>query len=185
MSLASTLNLDGAPDSGYFLQGLSNRRTGATSRSHSVFTCVVESRCKVSLELGGNAPSIICYDANLDVAVRGIFILVIWLTIVHLWWKNVVSNSPILKDEATREQYDYAIVHPEEVDHTWVVDILRKGKKECFASCLFVCYDLICPDFALKKQYDRLCLPLSIAGDSHSLALTSLCLLFEFDQLSL
>nr|GMD68825.1 DnaJ protein ERDJ7 [Ipomoea batatas] len=153
----------------------------------------------------------------------------------------------ILKDEATREQYDYAIVHPEEVfyytaqyyrayyghktvddleevsefyqnraalelyykavhfylqehpvlinellnvlalkvDHTWVVDILRKGKKECFASCLFVCYDLICPDFALKKQYDRLCLPLSIAGDSHSLALTSLCLLFEFDQLSL
>ncbi|XVF40415.1 hypothetical protein PTKIN_Ptkin01aG0111900 [Pterospermum kingtungense] len=34
------------------LQGLSNRRTGATSvnaessRSHSVFTCVVESRCK-------------------------------------------------------------------------------------------------------------------------------------------
>nr|GMD01710.1 DnaJ protein ERDJ7 isoform X2 [Ipomoea batatas] len=104
------------------------------------------------------------------------FILVIWLTIVHLWWKNVVSNSPILKDEATREQYDYAIAHPEEVfyyttqyyrayyghktqhwscittykavhfylqehpvlindllnvlalnvDHTWVVDILRK-----------------------------------------------------------
>lgn len=36
------------------LQGLANRRTGATSinaessRSHSVFTCVVESRCKVS-----------------------------------------------------------------------------------------------------------------------------------------
>lgn len=35
------------------MQGLSNRRTGATSinaessRSHSVFTCVVESRCKV------------------------------------------------------------------------------------------------------------------------------------------
>lgn len=35
------------------LQGLANRRTGATSinaessRSHSVFTCVVESRCKV------------------------------------------------------------------------------------------------------------------------------------------
>lgn len=35
------------------LQGVSNRRTGATSvnaessRSHSVFTCVVESRCKV------------------------------------------------------------------------------------------------------------------------------------------
>lgn len=35
------------------LQGVSNRRTGATSvnaessRSHSVFTCVVESHCKV------------------------------------------------------------------------------------------------------------------------------------------
>ena len=35
------------------MQGLSNRRTGATSinaessRSHTVFTCVVESRCKV------------------------------------------------------------------------------------------------------------------------------------------
>lgn len=37
-----------------FEQGLSNRRIGATSinadssRSHSVFTCVVECRCKVS-----------------------------------------------------------------------------------------------------------------------------------------
>ncbi|XP_031249842.1 kinesin-like protein KIN-12B [Pistacia vera] len=38
--------------SAFMMQGLSNRRTGATSinaessRSHSVFTCVVESRCK-------------------------------------------------------------------------------------------------------------------------------------------
>jgi clathrin heavy chain len=28
-----------------------------------------------------------------------------------------------------------------------------QGKKECFASCLFVCYDLIRPDVALELAW--------------------------------
>lgn len=44
------------------VQGLANRRTGATSvnaessRSHCVFTCVVESHCKVSCSPLLNCP---------------------------------------------------------------------------------------------------------------------------------
>lgn len=30
---------------------------------------------------------------------------------------------------------------------------LLQGKKECFASCLFVCYDLIRPDVALELSW--------------------------------
>lgn len=31
--------------------------------------------------------------------------------------------------------------------------VLVQGKKECFASCLFVCYDLIRPDIALELAW--------------------------------
>lgn len=31
--------------------------------------------------------------------------------------------------------------------------VLVQGKKECFASCLFVCYDLIRPDVALELAW--------------------------------
>lgn len=30
-------------------------------------------------------------------------------------WQKYITSFQILKDEATREQYDYAIAHPEEV----------------------------------------------------------------------
>lgn len=33
-----------------------------------------------------------------------------------------------------------------------------------------------CSRVGLDEQYDRLCIPLSVAGDSHSLALKPLCL---------
>lgn len=33
------------------------------------------------------------------------------------------------------------------------IDVLLQGKKECFASCLFVCYDLIRPDIALELAW--------------------------------
>lgn len=31
--------------------------------------------------------------------------------------------------------------------------LLLQGKKECFASCLFICYDLIRPDVALELAW--------------------------------
>ncbi|KAK1284421.1 Clathrin heavy chain 2 [Acorus calamus] len=33
------------------------------------------------------------------------------------------------------------------------MNLIQKGKKECFASCLFVCYDLIRPDIALELAW--------------------------------
>nr|GLL45901.1 clathrin heavy chain 1 [Ipomoea trifida] len=127
---------------------------------------------------------------------------------------RLILYLQILKDEATREQYDYAIAHPEEIvfsltclveawsrgnsmiagygshckcfkainlfsemrrsgitpDHVkWnfsasqsgncelaeelLVYFIEQGKKECFASCLFVCYDLIRPDVALELAW--------------------------------
>lgn len=32
-------------------------------------------------------------------------------------------------------------------------DFALQGKKECFASCLFICYDLIRPDVALELAW--------------------------------
>nr|GMC59171.1 clathrin heavy chain 2 [Ipomoea batatas] len=34
-----------------------------------------------------------------------------------------------------------------------LVYFIEQGKKECFASCLFVCYDLIRPDVALELAW--------------------------------
>lgn len=34
-----------------------------------------------------------------------------------------------------------------------ISDVCAQGKKECFASCLFTCYDLIRPDIALELAW--------------------------------
>ncbi|XP_059077986.1 clathrin heavy chain 1-like [Cryptomeria japonica] len=43
---------------------------------------------------------------------------------------------------------------PQSGDHELVEELLvyfvERGKKECFASCLFICYELIIPDVALE-----------------------------------
>ena len=52
-----------------------------------------------------------------------------------------------------------------------------QGKKECFASCLFVCYDLIRPDVALELAWMNNMIDFSFP---YLLQVTFLCLISLF-----
>lgn len=54
----------------------------------------------------------------------------------------MIVKLQILKDEATREQYDYAIAHPEEVLLTLFVQ-LKMYQMGLFTSILWIVFKLI------------------------------------------
>ncbi|THG11860.1 hypothetical protein TEA_000415 [Camellia sinensis var. sinensis] len=67
-------------------------------------------------------------------------------------WKQSIALSK--KDNLYKDAMETASQSGDrELAEELLVYFIEKGKKECFASCLFVCYDLIRPDVALELAW--------------------------------
>ncbi|CAN4101649.1 unnamed protein product [Withania somnifera] len=67
-------------------------------------------------------------------------------------WKQSISLSK--KDNLYKDAMETASQSGDrELAEGLLVYFIEQGKKECFASCLFVCYDLIRPDVALELAW--------------------------------
>ncbi|CAN1325758.1 Clathrin heavy chain 1 [Linum perenne] len=67
-------------------------------------------------------------------------------------WKQSIALSK--KDNLFKDAMETASQSGDrELAEELLVYFIEKGKKECFASCLFVCYDLIRPDIALELAW--------------------------------
>ncbi|KAK9014570.1 hypothetical protein V6N11_005724 [Hibiscus sabdariffa] len=67
-------------------------------------------------------------------------------------WKQSIALSK--KDKHYRDAMETASQSGErELAEELLVYFIEQGKKECFTSCLFVCYDLIRPDVALELAW--------------------------------
>ncbi|RVX03194.1 Clathrin heavy chain 1 [Vitis vinifera] len=67
-------------------------------------------------------------------------------------WKQSIALSK--KDNLYKDAMETASQSGDrELAEELLVYFIEKGKKECFASCLFVCYDLIRPDIALELAW--------------------------------
>ncbi|CAI0415749.1 unnamed protein product [Linum tenue] len=67
-------------------------------------------------------------------------------------WKQSIALSK--KDNLYKDAMETASQSGDrELAEELLVYFIEKGKKECFASCLFVCYDLVRPDVALELAW--------------------------------
>ncbi|GFP97663.1 clathrin heavy chain 1 [Phtheirospermum japonicum] len=67
-------------------------------------------------------------------------------------WKQSIALSK--KDNLYKDAMETASQSGDrDLAEELLVYFIEKGKKECFASCLFVCYDLIRPDVALELAW--------------------------------
>ncbi|KAI3793232.1 hypothetical protein L1987_35848 [Smallanthus sonchifolius] len=67
-------------------------------------------------------------------------------------WKQSIALSK--KDQVYKDAMETASQSGDrELAEELLVYFIEQGKKECFASCLFVCYDLIRPDVALELAW--------------------------------
>ncbi|CAN6705271.1 unnamed protein product [Malus baccata var. baccata] len=67
-------------------------------------------------------------------------------------WKQSIGLSK--KDKLYKDAMETASQSGDrELAEELLVYFIEQGKKECFASCLFVCYDLIRPDIALELAW--------------------------------
>ncbi|GAY40449.1 hypothetical protein CUMW_052030 [Citrus unshiu] len=67
-------------------------------------------------------------------------------------WKQSIALSK--KDKVYKDAMETASQSGDrELAEELLVYFIEQGKKECFASCLFVCYDLIRPDVALELSW--------------------------------
>ncbi|KVI09938.1 Armadillo-type fold [Cynara cardunculus var. scolymus] len=67
-------------------------------------------------------------------------------------WKQSIALSK--KDKVYKDAMETASQSGDrELAEELLVYFIEQGKKECFASCLFVCYDLIRPDVALELAW--------------------------------
>ncbi|KAL0341257.1 UNVERIFIED_CONTAM: Clathrin heavy chain 1 [Sesamum radiatum] len=67
-------------------------------------------------------------------------------------WKQSIALSK--KDNLYKDAMETASQSGDrELAEELLVYFIEQGKKECFASCLFVCYDLIRPDVALELAW--------------------------------
>ncbi|KAF6147003.1 hypothetical protein GIB67_036722 [Kingdonia uniflora] len=67
-------------------------------------------------------------------------------------WKQSIALSK--KDNLYKDAMETCSQSGDrELSEELLVYFIEKGKKECFASCLFVCYDLIRPDVALELAW--------------------------------
>ncbi|KAF5736560.1 Clathrin heavy chain 1 [Tripterygium wilfordii] len=67
-------------------------------------------------------------------------------------WKQSIALSK--KDKLYKDAMETASQSGDrELAEELLVYFIEQGKKECFASCLFVCYDLIRPDVALELAW--------------------------------
>ncbi|RXI08790.1 hypothetical protein DVH24_022934 [Malus domestica] len=67
-------------------------------------------------------------------------------------WKQSIALSK--KDKLYKDAMETASQSGDrELAEELLVYFIEQGKKECFASCLFVCYDLIRPDIALELAW--------------------------------
>ncbi|CAA6654735.1 unnamed protein product [Spirodela intermedia] len=67
-------------------------------------------------------------------------------------WKQSIALSK--KDKLYRDAMETCSQSGDrELSEELLVYFIEQGKKECFASCLFICYDLIRPDVALELAW--------------------------------
>ncbi|ONK62483.1 uncharacterized protein A4U43_C07F4400 [Asparagus officinalis] len=67
-------------------------------------------------------------------------------------WKQSIALSK--KDKMYKDAMETCSQSGErEHSEELLVYFIEQGKKECFASCLFICYDLIRPDVALELAW--------------------------------
>ncbi|GMN23677.1 hypothetical protein TIFTF001_000226 [Ficus carica] len=67
-------------------------------------------------------------------------------------WKQSIALSK--KDNLYKDAMETCSQSGDrELSEDLLVYFIEQGKKECFASCLFVCYDLIRPDFVLELAW--------------------------------
>ncbi|ONK67911.1 uncharacterized protein A4U43_C05F5080 [Asparagus officinalis] len=67
-------------------------------------------------------------------------------------WKQSIALSK--KDKMYKDAMETCSQSGErELSEELLVYFIEQGKKECFASCLFICYDLIRPDVALELAW--------------------------------